>query len=305
MFDLKLGFKCNNNCKHCVVADKRLTEDIPLKEIFSYMEEASLYHDSIQITGGEPSIYKILPTVLQKAKSLSLYTVIQTNATGFSDYSFLEQCAPFMDHAHIAIHSSDATVHDTIVGTSGMWEKTIQGLKNIQKFPHILITTQTVISKYNADTLKDTFSFIQNLIPGTRMSLTYPHLMGNAYTNRDSVALRYSDIPYLKEILEKFSNNLYTEAIPLCYLYPYIDIPSTEGGLLEVGIYRTGYDPSQGFVNYNQTDLINRKKAPLCKNCILNNKCIGVWKEYIDLYKSELDLYPILEDFNLNAKNQK
>lgn len=32
-FDLKLGFGCNNNCIHCVIADKRDKGNLSLDEI--------------------------------------------------------------------------------------------------------------------------------------------------------------------------------------------------------------------------------------------------------------------------------
>ena len=57
MFDLKLGFKCNNNCKHCVVADKRFCRDTSFEEIVAYLRKLP-EGSTVQITGGEPSIYK-------------------------------------------------------------------------------------------------------------------------------------------------------------------------------------------------------------------------------------------------------
>ena len=177
-----------------------------------------------------------------------------------------------------------------------MWDKTIIGWKNLRE-KNIECSTQTVLSKYNIKTLYDTFYFIQSVAPGTRMSMTYPHLMGNAYKNKEEVAFRYSE--YKEEIqrtLKDFSNFIFVEAIPLCYLHPYISI-CRQDDIILCGEGRNGVDFSVNFDNrnYNLLDIKDKRKGPLCKKCIYNNKCIGVWKEYIEMFGSKLDLYPIEE----------
>jgi MoaA/NifB/PqqE/SkfB family radical SAM enzyme len=295
-FDLKIGFKCNNNCRHCVVADKRPTKDLPLEEICSIIESISPENYAIQITGGEPTIYSYLPDVLEACKRRGLITVLQTNGTGFSDIEFLRKCAPNLDQVHIAIHSCIPEIHDTIVQSPGMWSKTIQGLDNLIS-EKVYFTTQTVLSKYNIDSLYGTFCFIQNKKPGTRMSMTYPHLMGNAYHNREDVAFRYSDYKEVfQKTLEKFHDVIFTEAIPYCYLHPYgAIVDSQEKDLITPDFSRVGIDKSskECFKDYNILNIEDHRKAPLCKKCIYNDYCIGVWKEYIELFKNKLDLYPV------------
>ena len=186
-FDLKIGFKCNNNCVHCVVADKRPSGDLSLQEILKIIDGLPSGVE-VQITGGEPSIYKDrLATILKRCKERGLNTILQTNATGFSDYEFCQECAPYIDHAHVAIHSRNENVHDEIIGCKG-WRDTIRGFENLNHFG-VTLTTQTVLSRLNMDTLLETFDYIQEMRPETIMSMTYPHLMGNAWKNREEVAL--------------------------------------------------------------------------------------------------------------------
>lgn len=295
VFDLKIGFKCNNNCKHCVVADKRSTRDIPLEEITDIINQISNAY-AVQITGGEPTIYSYLPEILQACKKRNLCTVIQTNGTGFADLSFLKECAPNLDHVHIAIHSCIPEIHDNIVQSSGMWDKTIKGLDNLIS-EKVFFTTQTVLSKYNIDSLYDTFCFIQEKKPETVMSMTYPHLMGNAYSNREDVAFRYSDYrEEIQRVLKDFHKVLFTEAIPYCYLHPYAQkVMSQEKDLITLNFNRVGIDKSSknAYKDYNDLNLKDHRKAPKCKECIYNPYCIGVWKEYIEVFRKKLDLYPV------------
>lgn len=316
-FDLKIGFKCNNNCKHCVVASKRASGELTLVQIKTIVDDIPPSVDNVTITGGEPSISPIFYDILKYVKEKGFHTTIQTNGTGFSDLELVKKCKPYLDHIHLAIHSSNPEVHDFIVGSPGMWEKTIQGFKNIIS-QGIFCTTQTVLSNYNIDTLYDTYSFIQKTSPKTEMSMTYPHMMGNAYENREEVCFRYSDHKeMIQRCLKDFGEYLYLESIPMCYIFPYEDrIQST----LEEGIFeyfeeikngkpsskRLGVDFSDGIYNkdYNVLDFESRKKAPRCKDCVFDGICIGVWKEYIDLFKNKLDLYPITKEKYFKGKKE-
>lgn len=298
IFDLKLGFKCNNDCIHCVVADKRDKGCLSLNEMKDIVK--TVPKDSmLQITGGEPTLFKEeLPELLEFAYNRGIHPTIQTNGTGFSDIEFLKKCAPFLSNVHIAIHSCVPEIHDKIVNSTGMWEKTMQGFKNLLSIDNLSVTTQTVLSKLNIDSLYDTYSMIQTLAPGIQMSMTYPHLNGNAWKNKDIVAFRFSDKKdMIYKCLKKFENVLFTESIPLCYSYPFINHPTLENDILYCVEDRVGVDFSQSseLHDYNNSDIEDRRKASKCKECIFYNKCIGVWKEYLYVFNNNLDLYPITE----------
>ena len=311
-FDLKIGFKCNNNCKHCVVASKRPYGELNLEQIKNIVDSIPSSIQSVTITGGEPSISPFFYEILFYVKSKGFRTLIQTNGTGFEDENLVKKCKPYIDHIHLAIHSSNPKIHDDIVCSQGMWEKTIRGFKNILR-EGISCSTQTVLSLYNISTLWETYSFIQEIKPRTIMSMTYPHMMGNAYTYREEVCFRYSDYKnIIHKCLKDFGPLLFLESIPLCYVFPY---EKTAWGTLEGNIVsylegdpqegeRLGVDFSDGIneKNYNFLDFTSRKKAPRCKDCVFNEECIGVWKEYIDLFAQKLDLYPITKEKYIQGK---
>lgn len=304
MFDLKLGFKCNNNCVHCVVANKRAAGMLSLEEIEKIITSVPV-GEGIQLTGGEPSIHPQLEEIVKFCHAHNQPVIIQTNGTGFSNSKLLESCGPYINHVHIAIHSSDPDIHDRIVQQKGMWQKTIQGFQNLIDYqknnPSLLISTQTVLSKLNISTLYRTFTFIQKTLPGVNMSMTFPHIMGNAWNNKDFIIFRYSDFKdEIYRTLRDYGNYIFTEAIPPCYLYPFHKkVETAEKDIVQDIISkkhsRIGVDFSDSLnnKNYNILDLQSHRKAPLCTKCNLFSECIGVWKEYIDLFKDCLDLYPI------------
>ena len=312
-FDLKIGFKCNNDCVHCVVAEKRPCGELSLEELKNIVDTIPPSVDSITITGGEPTISPYFKDILKYCKSKGFKTSIQSNGTGFSSESLVKSTKDYIDHVHIAIHSSVESVHDSIVKSKGMWKKTIKGLDNLIKY-NIHFTTQTVLSRLNVETLPETFAFIQSKKPGTQMSMTYPHMMGNAFENRADICFKYSEYKHIfHQCLKNYKGLIFTESIPPCILFPYEEYPNA---ILEVIIQkslmdkncrnRIGVDFSGTFdvIDYNFMDVKDRRKLPKCKDCAFNTLCIGVWKEYVDLYKNCIDLHPITKEMYY-SKNKK
>lgn len=315
MYDLKVGFTCNNNCIHCVVATKRdvFPEDLTTEQIKDIIinKVLPLKEDTVILTGGEASIRKDFVELLRFINSQGLKIHLQTNCTGFADESIAAAAAPYLTSVLAALHSYKESIHNLIVNdrTNTMYKKTIQGINNLRKY-NIPFETQTVISSLNYYTLYDTYKFIQNNWPGIPMHVTYPHSLGNAALYREAVCMRYSDMKNeLHRIFRDFGKYLVTEAIPFCYLYPYekaIGYNLDENLLQDFFAgHRKGLDPSNknldsplidsdGYSkNYSENDLRSRKKGPLCKECSFYSKCPGVWKEYFEMYKHELDLFPI------------
>jgi len=300
-FDLKVGFTCNNNCVHCVITDKKQVKDLTTEEIKDIIKK--LEKTNICFTGGEATIREDFIELIKFAKMNGHRVSLQTNGTTFSDEEFTKEASKYLDGVLIAIHSCIKEVHDKIVQGNGMYEKTIEGFKNIIKY-NINCGTQTVISKLNISSILQTYDFIQKIKPGIRMNLTFPHPNGNAYYNHDIVVPRFSDISmYLKEILKKHHKLINTEAIPMCYLYPYHNEVNNVDNELRKSIKRSGLDPSNknskffdkdGITNdYNLSGLSEKRKGFKCCECILNNECVGVWKEYLEFYEKNLDLYPM------------
>lgn len=300
-FDLKVGFTCNNNCVHCVVSDKRGQRDLTTEELKEIIINVPK-DQTIGFTGGEASIRKDFIELLKFAKETGHGTYLQTNGTRFSDWNFAVEASKYLDGVLIAIHSHIKSVHDSIVRVTNAYEQTVEGFKNIIKL-NIPCRTQTVISKLNIENLLETYDFIQKIKPGIQMSLTYPHLNGSAYHNADIVASRFSDIKqYIQPILSKYAKLLNTEAIPMCYLYPYQDdVYNIDEHLIDT--IRPGIDPANrnnqyfdenGYTpNYRESMLSEKRKAKKCLECIFKDRCVGVWKEYVELYRNNFDLFPI------------
>lgn len=306
-FDLKVGFSCNNDCMHCVITDKKHAGNMSTEAIKKIISLRSP-EEGIVFTGGEPTIRKDFVELVKFAKERGHSTSLQTNGSMLGNIELARSIKPYIDHVLIAIHSCDEETHNEIVRSEGMWKRTIQGLRNLVELgiPH---GTQTVISKLNISNIIGTFNMIQEISPNCKMNFTFPHPNGNAYKNKDIVVPKYSEIAeQIHEALVKFPNLLLTEAIPFCYLYPYQDnvYYNLDENLFFGNDIRKGIDISNTeneFFNehgitedYNNSMLSEKMKGPKCVECIFDDRCPGVWKEYVEFYGKEFDLFPIKKE---------
>lgn len=307
MFDLKVGFSCNNNCIHCVVGSKRGTQDLTFEEIQKVVDRVP-DGETIQLTGGEITIRKDFTDIVEYCGLKTHKVVIQTNGTGLTK-EVLQRIKPFVENVLIAIHSCDPYIHNLIIRSrknENMFEKTVSGLRNLYECS-IPFSTQTVISKINMASLYDTFAFIQKECPGVFMHLTYPHPLGEAWENRILVCPSYRELkPFIQNCFRDFGPYLIVEAIPPCYIFPYYQNIecSLDSNIKKNTLDRRGFDPAcknindffdeEGITqNYNINDLDSKRKGPKCKECFYAKECLGVWREYVDIYRIHFDLFPI------------
>ncbi len=301
--DIKVGYSCNNDCFHCVIADKRRdllletgNSDRSKEEIFQHIEEAgSQGADCIVLTGGEVTIRRDFFEILEKALSTVETVTIQTNGRMFYYEEFAEKIAKY-DRAHmtIAIHSADPDVHDWITGSKGSFKQTTEGIKNLVKHgAGRRIGVKLVISKKNAGTLSKIIKLCSD-IGCKSINIAFPHAMGNARLNFYDCIPRYSDIKdeIIKTIEDSIEMGVFVdfEAIPLCFLTNY----ETFASELRMPEHTILKDLTHTDENYTQSRQTNAKrKGPQCKNCRFNLICEGVWDDYEQGYDvSELTPIP-------------
>jgi len=295
-FSLRVGYSCNNFCIHCFVDDKKVDGgDMKLDQLKTIIDDKVVNKNTVVvITGGEPTLRDDLIDILKYIEEKDCFNTIQTNGYKFHDMDYLKELRPHIDSILLPIHSFDKNIFDEITRVKGSYDKIIQGFKNLVEL-RIPTTTQTVINQLNYKTLINTFDMIQEIKPGIKMTLTFPHPVGAADT-RDVVP-KYSEIAeYIQPVIKKYGKLMHVHYIPKCLLYPYQDdmvvIDDTDDGSIE----KLGTDYINGKwsnTDYGEFKPKSRIKSVICHKCKFDNECLGVWKEYDDLYP--LDLVPIIE----------
>ena len=115
--------------------------------------------------------------------------------------------------------------------------------------------------------------------------------------NFDLVVPKYSEIKdVIHSCIKKYGKKLYIEAIPLCYIHPYVGQVIYSDGERLLNLSKRGHDHSlnrQSIEDYNKLIFSEYRKPKTCEQCIYDKTMFRVWKEYFRKYENELDLFPL------------
>jgi len=161
--DLALTYRCNNDCAHCYNARERNFPELSVdewKRVLDITWELGIPH--VVFTGGEPTLVEALPELIAHAESNGQITGLNTNARRMADATYLaELVSAGLDHVQITVESSNAEVHNAMVGAKAH-RQTIQGLKNALKSP-LYVMTNTTMLRDNVHTIPATLDFLADL----------------------------------------------------------------------------------------------------------------------------------------------
>ena len=282
--DIKVGYSCNNNCRHCVVADKRAQGDKTTEEYKRDLEDARKNNvEEVVITGGEPTIRRDFLELVRYAKKLGYKLIqLQTNARMFYYKEFAKRTIEAGVNEFVpALHAHKPEIHDYITRVPNSFNQTVQGIKNLRELGAPYIIVNTVVTNYNYRILPHMVKFFVEL-KVDQFQFAWVHPCGNAYKNFDDVVPRMCDtIPYIKKALDIANKyNLWgtVEAVPFCLMKGY------EKHILELYIPTIELrEPNRYDPNFSYTRKIKGKvKGPECKECRFYAICEGVWREYVE-----------------------
>lgn len=295
--DIKLGYSCNNNCMHCIVADNRryltskgLNLDLDTDEVKNQMRSAVQNGAKVVvITGGEPTVRKDILELVEYAKSLDFVIQMQTNGRMFYYRKFarkISRIAPV--HYAIALHGHNARIHDSITRVKGSFEQTVEGIKNLMEFKKLgqFVTGKIVISKLNMKHLSKIIDLYTEL--GIKNSnVAFPHGGGNAWLYFDDVVPTYTELKsYLISMIKSCNKHKITvdiETVPFCFLKGYEKHSSELYRAKEIEI-RTMEAFTPDFMKMRKDFM--KKKPRVCGRCKFDLICEGPWKEYIERFGS-------------------
>ncbi len=291
--DIKLSYACNNCCIHCVVADQRDGAMLHRgRDWRSSAEVAAELQDAaargftlVTFTGGEPTIRKDLPALVDAARSLGLAVGLQTNGRLLSLPAVRERLVGKGLRFVVAVHGPNADVHDAVTRVPGSFDQVMAGLDALFAVGE-KVTIKTVMSRLNVPHLPALADRL-SAAGARRFNLTFPHALGNARREFEAVVPRYTDaMPFVHaalDLLESRGCDAVTEAIPPCLLGP-------RAAQASEATYRAGYRSEvrqldQDARYWSRDRTVEGKAFPeQCTGCTLRPDCEGVWREYVDAY---------------------
>jgi MoaA/NifB/PqqE/SkfB family radical SAM enzyme len=121
---------CNQKCLHCYAADQKLADEKELsteewKTVIKTLQKAKI--SQLTFTGGEPTMREDLPELIQSARWF--VTRLNTNGVRMTPELCSRLRKADLDSVQITFYSSDADVHNKLVGAEN-YDKTVEGIRN-------------------------------------------------------------------------------------------------------------------------------------------------------------------------------
>lgn len=143
-------YACNLKCKHCyanagVPLENELTTE-ESKQAIDKLDRASV--PIIAFSGGEPLVRKDFLELAKYAHDKGIYVAVATNGTLITKSKAREMKEAGIQFTQISLDGASAETHDSFRGIKGVYEKTMQGIKNCVD-EGFFVNVATTATKYN------------------------------------------------------------------------------------------------------------------------------------------------------------
>lgn len=289
VLDLKLTYKCNNDCKYCC-QERSLRKahselDIAMvKKIVEQEQKKGI--DKVVLTGGEPTLNTNLGDIVLLLSENNIKNIqLQTNGRNLKNREYLEyliKCG--VSSFGISLHGFTQDMHEAFTGTPQSFDDVIIALHNIRD-TGIPVALNCVITRHNVMHLEDILLFVEKQKLASSLQFAFIHITGKA---EEGIA-DYVSISEAANQIKKLASSIHTslrlttEAIPLCLMYGCEKMVSelTNNADIVTYDYRTCRDFSNERISVYKTKFLK------CKNCLFDSHCEGTWIEYPNEYGEE------------------
>jgi len=304
---LQVTRKCNNGCIFCSnpVFEKELELDVLFSEI-KRLKETGV--NEIVLTGGEPTTYKKIFELIDFIISENLKFRIISNGVNFVDKEFVGKLKENgLEHVHVSIHHYIEDVADKLSQVKGHFKKTLQGIRNLIDVG-VYVDINSTINSLNSGCLSKFIEFMikkypeighyvfNNLDPGNSDGVHQSRAGQNPW-----IIAKFSDMELelskMVDVLKENNKTFRIERVPLCYMRGFEECSTETRKIVKDEVYRCSFVQKDSDENVIRTvnPGFDRIKADICKNCKLNDICVGVQKEYVNIYSSS-EISPSFEN---------
>lgn len=292
-----LGYTCNSHCKHCVVQVKRekiekgySDKDLTTEQAFEhlrYLVDKDVYE--VVLSGGEPTMRSDIVDLVSFLLDNNIKVQVQTNGSNpeivkkiveanidkKNDISFM-----------IPLHSIDKEEHNFISRNLGGFDKTLKSLELLKQY-NIYVIGKIVLTRLTGKLKDIIYLYKSNNVKD--IIIAYPHCVSFNDEKVKEIDLK------LEEVEEKLKsiggivddNNIILQGIPYCRvnsMYNHIQEDDFQYLDKEIIEYKYKDEYEYPWHIYRKKD---KRKFSKCNSCEYNDKCEGIWKEYIRTYGDE------------------
>lgn len=205
--ELTMHFRCNLKCVHCMIEG---TMDWLKPESMAQFDEILRRNDSercwkgIVLTGSEVTLRSDLPELARRARMHGFEHVrIQTHGMKLANERYCETLVEAgIDEYFVSVTAADARTHDAITEVPGSFEKTLQGLENLDRFPGVATLTNTVITRLSFRDLPRVVERLSHLRRLAQMDF-WNYWPMRETDGKNLIASHLEVLPYLREAIAK------------------------------------------------------------------------------------------------------
>ncbi len=269
--------RCNSNCIMCPTAEaiRKEHEEYTGTQLINLAKHIPPDAAHITITGGEPflikkDMFKLLDFLKNNLPAISY--LLLTNGRAFCSKEYTElfnQVTPPNLELGIPLHGYNSATHDYIVQSSGAFNQTCAGLKNLLSV-NAKIELRIVISKLNENFITEIAYLILNKFSNVScVKFIGLEMTGNAAVNKERV---WTDYPSAFNKSKQGIDLLIESGIDVgIYNFPLCAVDKKYWNICEKSIspYKIRY-------------------ATCCDECIVRDACGGIFSGTIRLAKENL-----------------
>ncbi|MBV9719640.1 MAG: pyrroloquinoline quinone biosynthesis protein PqqE [Candidatus Eremiobacteraeota bacterium] len=183
----ELTYRCNLQCPYCYnpVALASYRDELSTDQWCAVVSDAAdLGVVQAHFSGGEPTLRRDLPVLVDAASRAGLYTNLITQGTFLNDVLLDELLGNGLDHIQISIQAPQAELADRIAGAC-VHEKKLDTLRRVRE-RDVALTLNCVLHRGNHDSLTETIELAEELRV-ERLELANVQFYGWAYRNRSAL----------------------------------------------------------------------------------------------------------------------
>lgn len=170
----EITHNCNCKCQMCDLWCNKNQPFLPLdkaKKLVDYMYDNGVIF--LQITGGEPTLYKDLIPLIKYIVSKNFLLNLATNGTTITEKSAKELKNAGLEYINISFDYFNSEVQDKIRGYKGEFDKAVAAVK-ILKNAGLTVYSSTMINSYNWNKM-DKLAIFLNKKLGIPLGLCFPY----------------------------------------------------------------------------------------------------------------------------------
>jgi len=158
----------------------------------------------LTLTGSEITLRRDLPELARRARASGFEHVrIQTHGMRLADPDYCAELVDAgIDEYFVSVTAGNEATHDTITTVKGSFAKTLRGLENLDRFGHVAVLTNTVVTRLSHAELPEVVDRLGHLKRLVQMEF-WNYWPMRETDDKDLIASHLDVLPYLRAAIAR------------------------------------------------------------------------------------------------------